>query len=466
MVQYHILRHFFGISSYWPYIAVVIAVHLIAAHILWRIAISVGASRSIVTALIAAFAVVGAGSENLLWAFQIAFVGPLALGGVAILLLNHQDRSDSREVLASCLLIAAVMFSGIGLVMVGAAAIVSLFRSGLARAGAVVATPLLLYTAWRVAYPADSLYAVSGLREFDDGVGPYVVRGLFGGLTSFLFSIPGAGAAAAISLAVYAIRTAERVRGRAVPAYALALASVALLVLLAYGRLKFGIDQAASSRYTYLVVALLAPIAALALSELTGRRASLHVLVLLALVGLAAYNVQVLRDNAGREAAGEAMLRRAIFAAAHIASDPQQPVFPGSVGEPALSGALTSDDLRRWARGGELPPIPKPGKVDEMTAATHLQVSVEGRPRLGRPRCDTVGPGDAARLDVSTAPGQLVFESSRPVSLQVQLTDRASKIAGAPRGLLWSGGPARLVVLRQGVTAYISPQNGPIRVCK
>ena len=76
LLEYHILRHFFGIGSYWPYIGILIFSHLITAHIVWRVAVSVGVSGAIATGLVAAFAVAGAGSENLLWAFQIELRRP------------------------------------------------------------------------------------------------------------------------------------------------------------------------------------------------------------------------------------------------------------------------------------------------------------------------------------------------------------------------------------------------------
>lgn len=465
LLEYHILRHFIGIESYWPYIGVLILSHLVAAHIVWRTAVEVGVSRAIATGLVGAFAVVGAGSENLLWAFQIAFVGPLALGYCAALLVNHPGPPGVRDAIATVLLAVALMFSGIGLVMTGVVALIAFSRAGVGRAIVVSSLPASLYLAWRLSYPLDSLYAVSSVREFDDGVGPYVVRGFFGGLGRFLFDIPGIGGIATIALATFAILTAGRARTRAAPAYALSVGAVALLVVFAYGRLRLGIDQAASSRYSYLLIALLVPLGGLALSEVSAKRERLKVAILIALVGLATYNVQLLRSNAGREAGGEAVLRQTILGAAYVASDPQQAVFPGSVSEPTVSGALTADDLRRWARRGMLPSVPTPAKDDEMTAATYLQVSIKPV-AAGRPRCKTIVPGDAARLDVVSAPGRLSFSSSGVVNLQVQLTDTPTKISGAPRGLTWRGGRAQLLVLRPAVVAYLAPQNRSIRVCR
>jgi hypothetical protein len=351
------------------------------------------------------------------------------------------------------------------LVMVGVVALTAYLRTGVRRALAVTALPVILYLAWRLAYPLNSLYAASDLREFDDAVGPYVVRGLFGGLRRFLFDIPGTGAVAAIALATFGILTAGRARTRAAAAYAMAVGAVAMMAVFAYGRLKLGIDQAASARYTYLIVALVVPLAGLALSQVSERRASLRAGILLILLAVAAYNVQLLRMDAGREAGGEALLRRAIFATAYVASDPQQVVVPGSAGEPVFSGALTAEDLRHWAREGKLPPIPPPAKTDEMTAATYLQVAIEPA-AAAHTRCDDIAPRDAARLDVGTSPGRLAFSSHGHVDLQVQLTDAATKVAGAPRGLTWSGGQAQLVVLRPAVTVFLAPQNRSITVCR
>ena len=100
-----------------------------------------------------------------------------------------------------------------------------------------------------------------------------------------------------------------------------------------------------------------------------------------------------------------------------------------------------------------------------MTAATYLQVSLETATALNS-RCEDIVPGDAVRLDVVSAPAQLSFSSDEEVNLQVQLTDAASKVSGAPRGLTSAGGRVRLVVLRPGVVAYLAPQNRVITVCR
>ena len=89
-VVYRLLEAAFGIRSYWPYIGLAILLHLVVVHLVWRADAAgpdhaVGGHRRNVLPLL----VLGAGSQNLLWAFQIGFLGSVALGLGTMLLVNH-----------------------------------------------------------------------------------------------------------------------------------------------------------------------------------------------------------------------------------------------------------------------------------------------------------------------------------------------------------------------------------------
>ena len=103
------------------------------------------------------------------------------------------------------------------------------------------------------------------------------------------------------------------------------------------GDWSLGIDQAGASRYTYILIGLLIPLAGIALSHISARRRRLQVLIWIALIGLAVYyNMQLLPRDRRSRGHGKAGLRKTILAAAYVASDPQQAVFQGAVAEPAL----------------------------------------------------------------------------------------------------------------------------------
>ena len=71
-----------GLRTYWPYALAAIVVHLVIVHLLWRIIIQGGLTPWAATIGVLPAIALGAGAENLLWGFQVGFLGSLALGSV------------------------------------------------------------------------------------------------------------------------------------------------------------------------------------------------------------------------------------------------------------------------------------------------------------------------------------------------------------------------------------------------
>ena len=472
LLEYQTLRGVFGLHSYWPFIAVLVVAHLLATHLLWRVTVSVGVDRLVATGLGAAFAVVGAGWENLLWAFQTGFVGALAFGLGATLLAN--DVNSSRRRIAGAVVATAMslLCSGVGIVMCGVVVLVGLMRGGIQRAIALGAIPTALWLAWRVAWPTglypEPPYGPSSVREFADGVGPYVVSGLFGSMDRFLFDLPGLGALATVLLAIFAVRNAGRLPDEAVAAYALAAGAVFFLVLTASTRLKLGVDQGASARYSYVVLALLMPLAGVALTRITKRRAGATLAVSSLAIALAVHNAQLLREAASRESAGKALLRESVLAGAAIVRDPRQPILPDAVPEPVFSGALSMDDLRRFASNGDLPSLNGVSIASQLTAAARTQVALRRHDPAQEERtaCNTVPVGEAARLEANSRSASAVLIADGPTSVHVLLSDALTGASGAPRALSLDRGAWDLVVLRPDAIAFIGPQDRAIRTCR
>jgi hypothetical protein len=138
-----------GLHSYLPYIAQVIVLHLIAvaaAYVLMvtRIGRLAAAIASIPLLLL------GSGAENLFWAFQTGFVGSVAFGLWALVLLERTGRWSL--VGASLLLIASLMSSGIGLVMVAAAVARTILDPVDRRRFVATIPPIVVYGAWFLAF--------------------------------------------------------------------------------------------------------------------------------------------------------------------------------------------------------------------------------------------------------------------------------------------------------------------------
>lgn len=237
-----------GMRSYVPYMAVLLALHAASVVLLFEI-VRRRAGDLVGIAAAALLLVLGAGWEDLLWAFQIMFVGSVACG-LGMLLALQAPRP--RMWLAALLLLCSLMFSAIGLFF-GIAAGTWLFLSPERRRDVIWLAPIALVAAvWYVAYgrsgastnPPPSAgniallpgYALWGLGA--SAAGLIGEGGLFGPVLLLL-------AAAAIAI--------EWRRHRA-DAFALGMAAGLLTFYLVTGlsRAQLGFEQAAAGRYLYV----------------------------------------------------------------------------------------------------------------------------------------------------------------------------------------------------------------------
>ena len=126
---YRGLYSVYGLHTYVPYVVVLLLLHVAVAHLLWRLLRNAGVDVPLATALSAVYVLLGAGHENLLWAFQIGFIGSLALGMAVLLLVNHGGRWGGRDFAAWALSVAGLMFSGVSVTMVTVAGLTVLMLS-------------------------------------------------------------------------------------------------------------------------------------------------------------------------------------------------------------------------------------------------------------------------------------------------------------------------------------------------
>jgi hypothetical protein len=241
-----------GLHSYLPYIAQVVLLHLIAvgaAYVLMVARIGrLGAAIASIPLLL-----LGAGAENLFWAFQTGFVGSVAFGLWALVLL---ERSGRRSLVgASVLLILSLMCSGIGLVMVAAAVARTLLDPVDRRRFVATIPPIATYVVWYLAFGR------SGVRA-GEFAGPlqlvaFVRRGLefaVGGMSGLAFIPFGAVLAVAVFIAACAVTAWGLIRASWRPT--LAAASL-FAILVEYGVIGFTRatlpgDFANRSRYVYI----------------------------------------------------------------------------------------------------------------------------------------------------------------------------------------------------------------------
>jgi len=243
---YAVLLSTFGLRTYVPYMLVLIALHATSALLLFEL-VRRRAGDLIGIACTAMLLVLGAGWENLLWAFQIAFVGSVACGLGTLLALDGR-----RLAFAVALLAASLMFSGIGLFFAVVAAVRLVLDPPRRRDVLWFAPVGLAFAAWYLAFGHSGAATVPPPSAANVLLLPaYVGWGLAGsaagiigvtGLPTLLVLLVAAGA---IGLAWWRQRP---------DALALGVAAGLLTFYMVTGltRAQLGYDQAASGRYVYV----------------------------------------------------------------------------------------------------------------------------------------------------------------------------------------------------------------------
>ncbi len=261
-----------GLRSYLPYLVVLELMHAAAALLLFAI-IRRRSGAALALGAMLLFLFLGRGAENILWAFQIGFVGSVLFGLLAILLLDEAPIGAARMVLASLALLASLMFQGVGLFFCAAVAVDLLLDRQRRSALVVLIAPAAAYLAWFVTFgvsgvtshrsPLSISALVSLVHYVPFGLGA-AIAGL-GGFSSHWGEAALAVAAALLALRWYALgRVDSRVLG--------ALAGVLVqFVLTGLVRAQLGDEQAAVPRYVYVAAAFLLPVAAAALADLRWR---------------------------------------------------------------------------------------------------------------------------------------------------------------------------------------------------
>ena len=313
---YRGMRDLFGLHTYWPFATLVIVAHLAVSHLVWRIARLSGANDWIATALAASFMVLGAGSENILWAFQIGFIGAIAFGLVALLVANRDELTRLGYVGVVAISLFSLTWSGTSIPIVVATALVLWRRHGRRQAGTFVAITGGMYVFWLV-FAAQGIGDTGGFLPHKVFVlMPLFVIVMF--FVGFAYTIPilGVGQVALVALAAWIVRVLIKRRRLAelLPALALGLASLVFAVLTAYSRATTSVPSGASSRYIYMIFLLLLPLFAVGISRLlrNNRRAIIWMAAVLALyVG---YNADILIRSAQNQATIEQETRQ-VFSA-------------------------------------------------------------------------------------------------------------------------------------------------------
>ncbi|KAA0236034.1 MAG: hypothetical protein EDR02_02470 [Actinobacteria bacterium] len=342
---YRMIYNLIGVKSYIPYLACDLALHVALAHVLWQIMRKLRVDAWVSTALSTMFVFLGAGAENILWAFQVGFIGSFLLGFIALYLVmdgtvaesgdrgfgSGTERAQQTEVVsppkraasslsvariawASGLCVASLAFSSNVIPVIVVVAAVAWYRQDLRAAGGVALAPAAVFAGWMLLYGRGGL----GAHEITAGslvaLPAFVALGLARSLQAII-RIPGL----VVSLAALAgIWLWWRERTTQI-ALIIAGGAVLFFALTGIGRVaEFGVGFAKSERYVYLGVALLLPLAGVLLTMLIRDSFRRQALVLVLLAYALVSNALLLRARAGEELVRETQIREEVLAAAQL----------------------------------------------------------------------------------------------------------------------------------------------------
>jgi hypothetical protein len=244
---YWLLLNTFGLRTYIPYMAVLGVLHLANVLLVFELVrrragdlIGLGAALLLL--------VLGAGWENILWAFQIGFLGSLALGLAALLVAQHPH----RIVAPAALLAGSLSFSAIGLPFAIAIGVQIALTPDRRRQLWCLAGVGVLLLAWYLGFgrhgqspqppPSaanlviDPLYALWGLGQ---GLAGLIGEGGWIGL---------------VLLAAAVLALAWRWRRHGIDPFAAGVVAALVILYLVTGatRAQLGWQQSGASRYVYI----------------------------------------------------------------------------------------------------------------------------------------------------------------------------------------------------------------------
>lgn len=255
----------FGLTTYLPYLAVAIVVHVAIVMLMHRILLAVGARPWAAVFACLLLLSYGAGSEAFLVEAPVALTLAMLFGVISTYVLLRTDWSRRGVAVASGLLLLSVMTSLGGII---ASVWVGLFAASrsLRMMLRVVAAPALLFVGWFVGWGREEsrvLVSRTELLQIPKGAWDLL-------MTPFDDLLGGLGAGAALLMAVTLLVVTGAQERPVLASLSVAGFSAALLqgIFATMSQLPYGLDQVLTSRYRYLVLLLLLPALAMALDRL------------------------------------------------------------------------------------------------------------------------------------------------------------------------------------------------------
>lgn len=328
VVHHRLWFALFGVRTYVPYLTGLLLFHVLNVHLLWRLLRRMLVPEAVALAVSTLFLVLGAGYSDLISAFQIVFISPIAVCFGSLLLYSRKEYPRRRLVGVDAVVTGLMVFGifaqtltlSVVIIVAGYLVLYRRFRAAVL----ISVVPVLVYGAWFMAYkderpPADQP-ASEGLRNAPQ----FVWDGITGGL-GHVVGVRGVGIALVLILAGY---VALRVQWRE-QRWRLALCPVvgALTFMVAVSVARSNIPGVAtSSRYVYVVVALFLPLIGLALGELYEVLPARQVVLSIATVIVLLIEVNILFDESGPLIETADLERGRVVASYELMAEGREPI--------------------------------------------------------------------------------------------------------------------------------------------
>jgi hypothetical protein len=393
ILLYRALFTLFGLRDFTPYLVPVIVAHLIIAHLIWRMLRRFGVDPWMATGAVLVFIFLGAGAENLTWAFQIGFVGSVMFGLAAMDVAVPAAATSSppswrRTAVTAVLLMAALMCSTVGDAMVAAVGVAILLAAGWRSAARTLLIPVAGYAVWfllvgRYATNNDKV-TISVLLH----VPGFVLHGLAYSIGK-TFGLPAAGPVLLVLLAAWV--ALEIFSGRSRPeVLGLVAGVVTFLFIVSLARQ----DRAQfPSRYIYIVMAMLWPLTVVALVSVARRLSRVPLVLLLAV--LVAVNISSFEDFTRTRNIVVQSQKTLILSVGTLLRQGRRSLNSRPIRD---AGDLSAADILQLERQGQLPMI-KLTAHDRHSALAGMEVTLgpltgpHGDLRLVRVVGSTMTPG-------------------------------------------------------------------------
>jgi hypothetical protein len=253
-VIYWLLLNSVGLRSYAPYMAIVLLLHLFDVLLLFElIRRRAGELIAMVSAIL--LLLLGAGWEDVMWAFQLAWLASVGLGLGALLMLQG-PRTPGRLAATAALIAGSLSFSGIGIPFAVAAVVLMALTPQRRRDALWLAPVAIALAIWYVTFGRMGNHPDPQPTAFNLVLDPvYTLWGL-GASAAGLIGEGGWFGPPVLAVAVLAVAVTW-IRHRPDP-FALGVATglVAFYAVAGLTRAQLGYVQAGSARYSYVAASL------------------------------------------------------------------------------------------------------------------------------------------------------------------------------------------------------------------